>query len=60
MIELLIRSTLVVMSTGHNMSGAGLLSPLKVGIILMPPSHMTLAKPKSGFLKLNLHTIDII
>ena len=28
--------------------------------LLMPPSHLTLAKPKSGFLKFNLHTIDII
>ena len=27
---------------------------------LMPPLHLILAKPKSGFLKLNLHTIDII
>ena len=27
---------------------------------LMPPSHLTLPKPKSGFLKLSLHTIDII
>ena len=30
-------------------------------MLLMPPSHLTLAnKPKSGFLKLNLHTIDSI
>ena len=27
---------------------------------LMPPSHLTLAKPKSGFLKLSVRTIDII
>ena len=26
----------------------------------MPPPHLTLAKPKSGFSKLNLHTMDII
>ena len=25
----------------------------------MPPPHLTLAKPKSGFLKLNPHSIDI-
>ena len=29
-------------------------------VTLMPPPHLTLAKPKSWFLKHNLHTIDII
>ena len=28
--------------------------------LLMSPPHLTLAKPKSWFLKHNLHTIDII
>ena len=27
---------------------------------IMPPPHLTLAKPKSGFLKMSVHTIDII
>ena len=29
-------------------------------LYIMPPPHPTLAKPKSQFLKHNLHTIDII
>ena len=27
---------------------------------LIAPPHVTLAKPKSGFLRLNLHSINII
>ena len=27
---------------------------------IMPPPHLTLANPKSGFLKLSARTIDII
>ena len=27
---------------------------------IMPPPHLTLAKPKSGFLKMSIHTIHII
>ena len=27
---------------------------------IIPLPHLTLAKPKSGFLKLSIHTIDII
>jgi hypothetical protein len=29
-------------------------------VSLMPPPHLTLAKPKTSFLKPGLHTIDII
>ena len=34
--------------------------PNRMFHILMPPPHMTLAKPTSGFLKLSLLTINII
>ncbi len=33
MIEMPVRPTLDIMSTGHNISGAGLLTPLGVGTI---------------------------
>ena len=32
----------------------------KINSRITPPSHMTLAQPKSWFFKHNLHTIDII
>ena len=47
MIEMLVQPTFDIMSTRHNVSGARLITPLEVGTIVMPHSHMTLAKTQS-------------
>ena len=42
MIEMLVRLILGIMSTGHNVSGAGLLTPLGVGIIITKVTKVTM------------------